>query len=240
MSSATMEATQKLPRRANGREHDTGGLAPMCGESNTGPKLCECGCGQPTPISKQTRRDRGYVAGEPVRFIRGHRARLEHAKRHTGPGANPSGLCRCGCGQETRIATKSLGARGIVAGTPLSYIEGHGPGHRFQKGDSFEFNVRHGHASKDADRRAYTRWSNMKSRCSNPNHPSWPNYGGRGIEVCDRWRESFAAFLEDMGPCPEGLSIDRIDNDGNYEPSNCRWATPLQQVKNSRPRKRRS
>jgi hypothetical protein len=66
-------------------------------------------------------------------------------------------------------------------------------------------------------------WSSMISRCSNPNHPEWSNYGGRGIEVCERWRSCFFKFLEDMGERPLGFSIDRKDPNGNYEISNCQW-----------------
>jgi len=77
-------------------------------------------------------------------------------------------------------------------------------------------------------------WQNMKQRCYNPNEWCFPRYGGRGIIVCKRWLHSFANFLEDMGPKPSPkLSLDRINNDGNYEPNNCRWATWSQQKKNS-------
>jgi hypothetical protein len=77
----------------------------------------------------------------------------------------------------------------------------------------------------------------MIGRCHRPTHQAWPWYGGRGIVVCERWRASFQAFLEDMGEAPDGLWLDRIDGDQGYEPGNCRWVTPKQSAANRRPRR---
>lgn len=94
------------------------------------------------------------------------------------------------------------------------------------------FSVTHGEAKKSKE---YEAWCKIKGRCFNPNNKSFYNYGGRGVTVCDRWRLSFTNFLEDVGRAPSPKhSIDRIDNSGNYEPGNVRWATDIQQANNKR------
>lgn len=92
--------------------------------------------------------------------------------------------------------------------------------------------VRHGHSGVKAKSSTYISWGNMIARCHNPKNKRYGDYGSKGITVCERWRKSFATFLRDMGPMPEGMQIDRMNNERGYFPGNCRWATPKQNMAN--------
>jgi hypothetical protein len=99
--------------------------------------------------------------------------------------------------------------------------------------------LKHGYARTYSRDPLYDCWAHLIQRCENPKNPGFKHYGGRGITVCERWRLSFLDFLADMGPRPSPQhSLDRINNDGNYEPGNCRWATAAEQRRNQRPRAR--
>ena len=129
-------------------------------------------------------------------------------------------VCKCDCGNITHATSTSLRS-GDTASCGCLRREMTGERGRAQK--------KHGLRGT----REYSSWVSMTSRCSNPGDPNWEMYGGRGIQVCERWM-SFESFLSDLGKRPTSTSIDRIDSNGNYEPTNCRWATPEVQSNNKR------
>ncbi|MHB1176108.1 MAG: hypothetical protein ACYCZJ_13395 [Sulfuriferula sp.] len=124
--------------------------------------------------------------------------------------------CICDCGTETICISGNL-----ISGTTKSCG-------CFKADRTKEVKFIHGQNSSNP---TYGTWSAMRGRCNNPNNPKYPLYGARGITVCERWNV-FLNFLEDMGDRPPGKTIDRINNDGNYDPDNCRWATPKEQRAN--------
>lgn len=127
-------------------------------------------------------------------------------------------LCRCDCGTEKVLPNHSLRAGQIRSCGCLAVEKSQEP-------------RTHGH-TRGGWSPTYSSYMNAKCRVTYPSNPGWARYGGRGIDMCARWRKSFVAFLEDMGERPDGMSLDRIDPDGNYEPGNCRWATTQQQNAN--------
>lgn len=138
--------------------------------------------------------------------------RLENTKY-----GNTRWLCECECGNIKKVP----GSR-LLTGSSQSY--------GCLRRDNL---IKHGHAAVGNKTRTYKTWVSMFQRCNNPKNRNYKHYGARGIKVCERWY-SFECFLKDMGERPKGLTLDRKNNDGSYEPGNCRWATQEKQCRNSR------
>lgn len=196
---------------------------------------CVCSCGAAVTVSgsnlrRGTTRSCGCLLDERVHDLQG---RVFGRLTVTGRASN-------GAGGKTRWACVcSCGGASVVAGRDLSTGHTRSCGCLRDELTAVRATV-HGHARRGQKHPLYDTWKTLVQRCTNPNDKHWPYYGGRGISVCPEWRDSFPAFLADLGERPApGLSIDRIDNDGDYEPGNVRWATRSEQMANTRPRRRR-
>lgn len=124
--------------------------------------------------------------------------------------------CRCECGAITNVHSGNLRKGNTKSCGCLKKLQA----------------TKHGHTTHLTASREYSVWASMRRRCDNPNNPRFPRYGARGIKVCERWTR-FENFIADMGPCPYGLTIERINNAKGYQPDNCKWATYGEQNRNS-------
>lgn len=177
-----------------------------------------------TTDEKIDRRPRGSCNANIERRVFGRLVAIERAG--VSRDKRPMWRCACVCGRESVVIAKNLlNGRSRSCGC----VSREKAGNRTRT---------HGATVAGRDGRPsfeYQSWQAMKERCHNPNDVDFSRYGGRGVTVCVEWRHDFAAFLAHIGPKPaRGYSVDRIDNDGNYEPGNVRWATQLIQNRNQR------
>ena len=139
----------------------------------------------------------------------------------------PRWLCKCECGTEKVIGSQSI-REGVSQSCGCWNIEVH-------RQVCIARNTTHGRSGKD--NWTYRAWTSMRQRCLNTKYPKYRHWGGRGIKICSRW-DDYTLFVDDMGECPPGLSLERKNSDGHYEPENCIWATQKQQQNNRRNNRR--
>ena len=167
----------------------------------------------------------------PLHISAGQRfGQLVAIERVASPDGHQRWRFKCDCGNETVAQVSHVNSGDTKSCGCLHKQHGFGMGKAHR-------NFKHGlRSASNAARAAEHRiWRRMIDRCYSPTNKYFKNCGGRGITICDHWRNSFDAFYADMGPRPSPeLSLDRINNDGNYEPGNCRWATPSEQRQNRR------
>lgn len=171
------------------------------------------GCAWPLPITPMNTDGRMGMNKLTVGQVFGF---LQVVTSDTGTRKNGHAVCRCAC----------------LCGAWVDAIAGNLSSGNTRSCGCLKTAIHTKHGMSGDTAGAYNSWVHMRSRCHSKSNGRYGRYGGRGLNICTRW-SSFSAFLADMGPRPAGMSLGRIDNDGNYEPDNCRWETSTEQMRNT-------